>query len=285
MVVDLHVVAPGTEEALGSLLANCARAGLDGVCLLGAGEAPPVAAARQRAAGTGLALFFGVEFLLDRGRLIWIPRDPEVLGGPWREELGPRPTVDRVTALAAGRGGILLAAHPYDRSAGASFADAIYQLEGIQGIQVANASLNAPRNHLALDAVLRLKLAAVGGTGPGGTPGRAATVLLGTPADQAALVDVLARGDVWALEFLDEAPPPEDPEHDFRRDRDRGPERGGDRGGRPDFRSGHDAPRGGQGGGLRPDGDGRRRHRGRGPRPGGPGGPGGPAGPAAGGAP
>ncbi|MBM4398051.1 MAG: hypothetical protein FJ087_20485, partial [Deltaproteobacteria bacterium] len=75
MVIDLHVVAPADGGAIEALLGACARAGLDGVCLLGSNDVPPVAEARVAPGADRLALFFGVEIATDRGRLVWIPRE------------------------------------------------------------------------------------------------------------------------------------------------------------------------------------------------------------------
>jgi hypothetical protein len=144
-----------------------------------------------------------VQFQVDRGVLLWVPADPAVLDDPaWRTP-APRDAA-AVVALAAAHGGVVLAAHPYDRSRGDSFGDGVFALPGLAGLQVANARQDRFRNNMAVDATLRVKTAAVGGTGPEGADriGRAATVFLDALPDQAALVEALARGDTWAVEFL-----------------------------------------------------------------------------------
>ncbi len=160
----------------------------------------------------------------------------------WLETLGPQPTVASVTNLVAASGGGLIAAHPYDRSAGPSFADGIFAMTSLDAIQVSNAGLASERNHIAVDAAIRMKVSAVGGSGTGreGPVGRAATVLLHAPRDQADLVDILRKGDVWVVEMLDEVPA-EEPEAP----RDRGDDRRGDRGGRGGDRGGRGGGRGG----------------------------------------
>ena len=67
-------------EALERVLEACVEAGLDGVCLLGNGTPPPIEEARASRFAARLALFFGVQFRVDRGTLVWIPADPAVLG-------------------------------------------------------------------------------------------------------------------------------------------------------------------------------------------------------------
>lgn len=231
MVIDLYVVAPpGGPEALDPVLEACVEAGLDGLCLLGTAAPPPVQAARASRFAARLGLFFGVQFQVDRGVLVWLPRDPDVLDREdWREP-APR-SADDVVALARAHGGTVLATHPYDRSRGTSFGDAIFGVTELGGIQVANARLERFRNNMAIDATIRAKTAAFGGTGPEGPDriGRAATVFLDALPDQAALVDALLRGDTWAVEFL------ASPDEDNGREEGRG---GRDPDGRPPRRDG-----------------------------------------------
>jgi hypothetical protein len=204
MVVDLHVVVPqGDPDALERGLEACIEAGLDGVCLLGEAVAPPVEAARASRFAARLALFFGVRFPVDRGVLLWLPADPAVLADePWRA--APPRDAAGVTALADAHGGVVLAAHPYDRTRGDSFGDGIFNMVGLTGIEVANARQDRFRNNMAVDATLRTKTSAFGGTASDEVEriGRAATVFLEVPADQAALVEALRRSDTWAVEFL-----------------------------------------------------------------------------------
>lgn len=204
MVVDLHVVVPqGDPDALERELEACIEGGLDGVCLLGESEAPPIEAARASRFSARLALFFGVRFPVDRGVLLWLPADPAVLAdAPWRT--APPRDAAAVTALAQTHGGVVLAAHPYDRTRGDSFGDAIFNVGGLAGIEVANARQDRFRNNMAVDATLRNKTCAFGGTASDQVDriGRAATVFLDAPVDQAALVEALRRSDTWAVEFL-----------------------------------------------------------------------------------
>ncbi len=204
MLIDLYVLAPqGDLDALDLLLEACIEARLDGVCLVGDAVAPPVEAARASRFAPRLALFFGVQFRVDGGVLLWLPADPAVLDAkPWSAE-PPRDTA-AVMALADTHGGVVLAAHPYDRTRGDSFGDAVFGLTGLSGIQVANARQDRYRNNMAVDASLRNKTSAFGGTGPDDADriGRAATVFLDELPDQATLVEALHRGDTWSVEFL-----------------------------------------------------------------------------------
>ena len=248
MLVDLHVVAGDDGPALDGVFKACAAAGLDGLCLVGQGKAPPMDEARRLAAAGGLAVFFGVEFAVDRGRLMWIPEDPAVLDGDWRACVGEQPSAADVSSLAGEIGGIVVVVQPYDRRGGPAFTDGVYQLQDVDAVEIANAGQERIPSNLALEAALRRKLSTVAGTGSlGGITdiGRTATVLLTPVADQAGLVEVIRAGDTWAVELLTSIEPAAMPrrEQDDYSGRDRG--RDGDRGPRRDGGRRHGGPRDG----------------------------------------
>ncbi len=219
MIVDLYVAVPKGEE-LDPILGSCIEAGLDGVCLLGIGEPPPIKTAQESRFGARLKLFFGVLFQVDRGGLVWIPRDTEIFDN-W--SIKPPKTTNDVLEITPDAATI--AVHPYDRSRGISFGDTIFQTIGLTGIQVANAKQDRLRNNMAIDASTRIKVAPVGGTGMEKPEriGRAATVCLEDVEDQASLIDSLLRGDTWAVEFLGSL----QDESDYRDERYKGPRRSG----------------------------------------------------------
>lgn len=202
MIVDLHVCIPAsmTDEVIGRVLESCRAAGLDGACLVGIDAVPPVE--RITALAGGFPVFFGVELSVPRGRLVWIPEDPARLDAG----LPVGRSLEEVIAFFKDNGGIMFAAHPYDRSDGTSFADGAYDLDDISGIEVVNAGRDPYRNNMAQDVVFQLKLRGFGGTGrrePGpGEIGAAATLILDDVSSQADLVRQLGKEDCWALEFL-----------------------------------------------------------------------------------
>ncbi len=203
MLVDLHVMAPpaGAAQDWARLLRACVDAGLDGACLVAERALPGLDEARAAARGD-FALFIGAEFPVGRGRLILIPASP----GEFEQALGGRTITTQEAALDLARvaGAAIVAVHPYDRSAGTSYSDAIFQLDGLHAIEVANATCSEVANRLALEVALRLHLAPVGGTGPATSPatvGRAATVFQRPPRDQGSLVESLQRGEVFPVEM------------------------------------------------------------------------------------
>ncbi|MBL6975383.1 MAG: PHP domain-containing protein [Deltaproteobacteria bacterium] len=209
MLIDLHVRTPFEEgdPDVETLLRACAKAGLDGLCLVGDGEAPSLEEARQCPEAESLALFFGLEVQVEDGYLIWIPENPAVFeSDDWMEDGEPPRTMDGISSLAESRGGVIIAVHPYDRSREPLFRDAVYDLGRVDAIEIANANLARTPNNLAIEAAVKMKRSSVGGTGPmrgPGSIGRSATVFLDDVKEQADLVAAVARGDVWAVDFLD----------------------------------------------------------------------------------
>ena len=251
-----------TDEVISRVIESCRAAGLDGACLVGVDAAPPMD--RVTAMAGGLAIFFGVEISLARGRLVWIPSDPAMLRG----ELPIGRPMEEVISFFKEKGGVMFAAHPYDRSDGQTFMDSIYDLDDISGIEVANAGRDPWRNNMAQEAASQLRLKGFGGTGrrePGpGEIGAAATLILEDVTSQAELVRQLGVDDCWALEFLSDPSQFGEEEgeqevHSGSHDRVRQPRpQGGreqsgagrrDNRGRPDGHQGRGNGRGRQGGG------------------------------------
>jgi hypothetical protein len=237
MVIDLHVVVPGGGDSasLDRLLDASIEAGLDGICLLGPGTPPPVEAARGGRFAGRISLYFGIEFPLERGRLLWIPENPDSLaGGEWRTVAGDQPTGASVMAVRERCGGVIVAAHPYERLAGPALLDAVYGLRGIDGVIAATAPLDRVRNKMAIEAAQRMNLAVLGGSGSAAGPaevGVAATLFPVKLSDQASLVAAIRRKDAWTIEMLSR-PDQMEPEEETSGERDRESGRGSGRSGR-----------------------------------------------------
>lgn len=204
MLLDLHLMAPptGAAQDWSRLLRACAEAGLDGACLVTDGALPAAEDSRMASPHPQFALFFGAKLAVGRGRLLLIPARLEEFASLLRGQTIT--TYEAALDLARATDAAVIAVHPYDRSAGTSYSDAVFQLEGLHAIEVMNATRSEVANHLALDAALRLHLAPVGGTGPAASPvtvGRAATAFTRTVTDQAALVEALKRGEVFPVEM------------------------------------------------------------------------------------
>jgi len=270
MLVDLYLVAPRGLEGPGldRLLEACVEAGLDGACLVGQGECPPIEAARRSRFADRLFLAFGVEIPLHRGRLLWIPPDPEVLPGhEWQGFLDQG--IEGAKALRERHGGVLVASHPYDRAGGPPFVDGVMTLRFLDGVMAGSGSADHTRNLMACTAAQRLGVPTLGGTGAGFGPeqvGTSATAFVETLTSQGALVQALQSKDAWAVELLSRPDPAMSREPEPTPERRQGP-----RGGAPSSRPapGRDArpPRDREGGGPHRNRSSRHDSRPRGNRP------------------
>jgi hypothetical protein len=164
-----------------------------------------------------------------------------------------RDVVKRVREM----GGVVVAAHPYDKSIERPSGDFIFTLEGLNALEGFNARRKGPANDLAIEAADHMSLPCVGASGAQPTLddiGKAATLFRDLVASEADLVRQIQAGSVFCVTIG--APPQPQPE---RRGGDRhgGERRGGDR--RGEARGGERRDRGGGGGRRR--GGGRDRDR------------------------
>lgn len=207
MVVDLHVVVnpDSTPADIAPIIEACRDSGLDGAMFLGANGAPPVESIRKAAMGD-LVFFFGIEFMTERGRILWYPENPEVLvSESWTPPASGKRSLDGIVIITGPYGGLIVAGHPFDRSDGPCLSDGIYHADAISAVEVATSSSTPNGNQLALEAAGRLKLPVVGGSRASDrNVGAAATVFLDRMGDQSALVSALRRGDAWVIELIED---------------------------------------------------------------------------------
>lgn len=209
MIVDLHVVAPkpDSDYTLPQVIEQCIRTGLDGVCLVATCSTPPIKEAMNDPLARKIGLFFGVEFAVERGHLIWIPKDisaleQQVFSSAFTESGA---SFESVTKLASNYGGVIIAVHPYERSYAPAFADGIFGLTGIDAIEVATATSPRIACELAFEAAMKMKVRAVGGSGKHAKLeriGSVATVFPDEIKDQNDLVNAIAGGDTWIIETI-----------------------------------------------------------------------------------
>lgn len=205
MLIDIHLAVPSQadQQYLSRLLQTCARFGLDGACVIGENSIPAMDLVRAAVPSEDFCVFFGAKFQVGRGYLLLIPADP----GPFNEAASKVALSgwDDAMELAKVTDAVVVAVHPYDRTPGTTFSDGIFQLEGLDAVEVANATRSETANRMALDAALRLHLAPVAGTGHRTSPatvGRAATAFPRLVKEQASFVETIRRGEVFAVEMI-----------------------------------------------------------------------------------
>jgi hypothetical protein len=262
VLLDLHT-APGDLDPK-ALAAAAADAGLDGVVLTDRNRVDRFDAYAKALKAAGLAAFAGVELLLDRGALVFIPRDPGKAFLAERWSPGTlRWDVDEALERIGKHEGVLIVAHPYQRDI-EPMGDRVYSLPNVAGVETRVGRGRPVWDDLADHAADKRLAARIGSCGGDARwLGRAVTVVPGDLAGNADLVDALRGRRCWPVELEDAddprdrtreaAPPPraegEDGERPRRRDDG---ERGGrDRGERRGPRRDGDR-RGGGGGGRKP---------------------------------
>jgi predicted metal-dependent phosphoesterase TrpH len=246
MLVDLHVHSrhtPGCALAARDVVRRARDAGLDGVVLTDVNTLDGLAELRDAGREAGLVALGGVELATDHGRYLCylaeperLPALPQVFGTP------PWP-VREVLRFVRERGGVVVAAHPYDKTVDRPSGDFVFTLEGLSAIEGLCGRARAAVNDLAVEAADHLNLPCVAGSGAHASLdeiGTVATLFREPIATEADLVAQLRAGRVYCAWIG--APPaaraePRDGRGERREGRGerregRGERRGGRRGGR-----------------------------------------------------
>lgn len=248
MLVDLHL--PFVADELDRITSAVKSADIDAVCLVGDGTIPTQEDA-DAVASSGVTVFRGVRVSLGRGAVLVFPADPNM---EWPQfAAGAEDGIAQVKA-AREAGFAVVACHPYDKSAGETLGDRVFQLGSAHGVIVVSAGSSQTANDLAMDALEALGATAAGGTGSDAPAGRASTLFAAEFDSQERLVAELRAGDFWAVSVG-----ADDRFSSEERSGQRGDSRRGGRDGR-----GRDDRRGNYRGGRR-DSRGSRDSRGRGP--------------------
>ncbi len=272
MLVDLHMTP---KELTPNALANAAKsAGLHGAVITDTHRTDRLMAFATELRALGLKAYAGVEMTLEKGSIVFIPRDPN---GPFASRnfapAGLRWVWQDAVSVLEGLEGVVLAGHPYCRELDSAMVDVVYYLPTLHAIETRVARGRPIWDMMADEAVDRRNIARVGTCG--GDPeflGRSMTFVEGEQLSQAELVDALLSRNCWPIESEGEGQtrsreeafsegPPRGPRGDDDGDRprfdgprgggdrgprgggDRGPPRGGDRGGEPGGGRGGRPPR------------------------------------------
>jgi len=247
MLIDLHVHSshsPGGALSVRDVVRRERELGLAGVVFTDLNTLEGLEEIREVAREERFLALCGVELTTDRGHYLCyfpdparVPAPPQIFGTtPW-------PVRDVVRTVVE-CGGVVVAAHPYDKTIDRPSGDFIFTLDGLSAIEGLNARCPPAANDLAVEAADHMNLPCVAGSGAHSSLdelGRAATLLREPVSDEAGLVAQIRAGGVYCVHVG--AAPHAQARETFaprgpRRDRDdpRRP-RGGDRRGPPRRRS------------------------------------------------
>jgi len=247
MLIDLHAHSrnsPGCLLTPRDVLRRARQAGLDGVAFTDTNGMDGIGEIREAGAAEGILALCGVEIATDHGHYLAffpdpekVPALPQIFGTP------PWP-VREVLTKVVDMGGVVVAAHPYDRSIERPGGDVIFTLDGLSAVEGLNARCKGSTNDLAMEAADHMGLPCVGGSGARESLddiGKAATLFRDPVHGEADLAAQLKAGTVFCVAIGVTPRPVEARDPRAREDRGRGGRGGqgrGERSGRGDRRGG-----------------------------------------------
>ncbi|HAN30828.1 MAG TPA: hypothetical protein DCQ06_04455 [Myxococcales bacterium] len=204
-LIDLHVRA--TEDPLSAafLLEQASTKGLDGLVLVGQGQAPQI----EDAEDVRKAIYVGVEVDTDIGRLLCLPStiDEWFTESKWNELTQGEQGLNAVEVAKefTERGGVVMVAQPFDRDLGhPCLEDAFQSLDTLSAVVVTSSPKHTASNERASKAAVEAKLPGAGGSAStirGERFGSVATLFPRHPVDQQALVAGVKSGRMWPVEM------------------------------------------------------------------------------------
>ena len=207
MLIDIHVHSNNSENvpfSIEQVIAQAKQNGLDGICLTDTHSLAGLAEAKRLGAEADLVVLLGFEALTDCGHFLAFLPEPEgldissLLQFDDQGRASYKYLADQVERL----GGVIIAAHPYDRSTEESPGDSIVQLKGISAVEVLNASRTSMANELAEEVAAGSGLPGVGGSDARESLdlfGKVATLFGKQLQNEADLIACIKSFDVWPV--------------------------------------------------------------------------------------
>ncbi len=206
MLIDLHVHSHHTRGCSltpRDVVRRAKEAGLDGVAFTDLNTLDGLEEIRAAGREEGFLALCGVEIATDRGHYLCffpdpdkVPEPPQVFGSatPW--------PVREVLAKVKELGGVVVAAHPYDKTVERPSGDVIFTLDDLAAIEGLNARRAGASNDLAVEAADHMNLPCTGASGA--LPslddvGKAATLFRDPVASEQDLVRQLRAGTVFCV--------------------------------------------------------------------------------------
>jgi predicted metal-dependent phosphoesterase TrpH len=217
VLIDLHVHSAHTEKVpftLKELVDQAKQAGLDGLALTDVHSVAGLGEARELSRSEGFLVLVGFEAHTTRGHFLVFVPEPEKLPdiSTWlRFDEQGRCSYTSLFEAVEQLDGILVAAHPFDRSVPESPGDSVVRLEGVSAVEVLNASKPTLTNELAEEVAAGAGLPGTGGTNAHDSLdqlGRYATLVRGPVTCEADLIDRIRKYDVWPASIGKPAFPP-----------------------------------------------------------------------------
>ncbi|HUB09333.1 MAG TPA: PHP domain-containing protein [Myxococcales bacterium] len=211
MIIDMHChsrFTRGCDLDPKLLIKRAQGLGLDGICFTELNSIDGAAELHQMGKGAPVKVFVGMELATDRGHYLCYFPDPEAIPDPvqmWgsnHERPWPvRETLEKVAKM----GGVIAAAHPYDRDTPPASGDFIYGLKGgLAAVESYNPRRKPHVNNLAAEAADSLRLPSIAGSDTRhdvAELGKAATVFQAPIENEKDLCAALQGGRFWPVIF------------------------------------------------------------------------------------
>jgi predicted metal-dependent phosphoesterase TrpH len=237
MLLDLHVHShhtPGCALAPRDAVRRARDAGLDGIVVTDLNTLDGLEEIRAAGREASFLALVGASIATDHGHYLCyfpeperLPALPQVFGTtPW--------PVREVLRFVQSKGGVAVAAHPYDKTIDRPSGDFVFTLDGLAAIEGLCGRCRGPANDLAVEAADHLNLPCVAGSGARTATeiGEVATLFREPVASEADVVAQVRSGGVYCVTIGAVRPTahPARPERrggDRRGGERRGPRRGG----------------------------------------------------------
>jgi predicted metal-dependent phosphoesterase TrpH len=204
MLLDLHVHShhtPGCALAPRDAVRRAKDVGLDGLVVTDLNTLEGVEEVHAAGREASLVALAGASIATDHGHYLCyfpeperLPALPQVFGTtPW--------PVREVLRFVQEKGGVAVAAHPYDKTIDRPSADFIFTLDGLAAIEGLCGRSKGPANDLAVEAADHLNLPCVAGSGARAAEeiGKVATLLREPVTSEAGLVAQIRAGGVYCV--------------------------------------------------------------------------------------
>lgn len=212
MLVDIHAKSSLSDDvdlSIRDVLDRASERGLDALAFCETRSTAYCRDVLDRAEDYDLEVFIGVEIPTDTGILLGFAPDIDefYVSEQWRRYTDVMlPTPEAVVHLFDEIGGAVVAARPFDREPDFAMGDHIFQIDGLDAVEVVNSRATQVNNDFAVEAATYLGLPTVGGSDPKGSEsdvGRFGTFFHDEPGSQREFVETLRGDEFWAVEVGD----------------------------------------------------------------------------------
>lgn len=212
MLVDIHgksALSPDVSLSLEDVLMTAKSAGIEAVAFCERLSTNLCEDAIELGRKHDITVFIGVEIPTDRGLILgFVPEiDGFYLGEEWRRLADvTAPPAEAVLDLFDSRGGVCIAARPYDLEIPFNMGDHIFTFDKLSAVEVFSSRVGEVQQNFAMEAASFMELSSVGGsdaTDSLADVGKYATFFENDLSTQRDFVEALKNAEYWAVKLED----------------------------------------------------------------------------------